>query len=123
KVIDGPRILHLRTVLDRVVVSDPMRDYACRLVLSTHPGTEFASEQARQFLRWGASPRAAQALIRAARVRALSQGRPHVAFEDIRYFAPEVLQHRALLNYDGQAENIDVADLIADCVTHVPTEA
>lgn len=123
KVIDGPRILQLRSILDRVVVSDPMRDYACRLVLSTHPTTEFAPDRAKQFLRWGASPRAAQALIRAARVRSLSQGRPHVAFEDIRFFAPEVLQHRALLNYDGQAENIDVAELIADCVAQVPTEA
>ena len=122
-VIDGPRILHLRTVLDRVVVSDPMRDYACRLVLSTHPNTEYAPEKARQFLRWGASPRAAQALIKAARVRALSQGRPHVAFEDIQHFAKEVLQHRALLNYDGQAENIAVSDLIDECVSTLPTEA
>lgn len=121
-VIDGPRILHLRTVLDRVVVSDPMRDYACRLVLATHPDTEFAPEKAKQFLRWGASPRAAQALIKAARVRALSQGRPHVAFEDIRHFAGEVLQHRALLNYDGQAENIAVADLIDECVRSLPTD-
>lgn len=122
KVIDGPRILQLRTILERVVVSDPMRDYACRLVLSTHPNTEYAPERVRQFLKWGASPRAAQALIRAARVRALSQGRPYVAFEDIRYFAAEVLQHRALLNYDGQAEDISIADLIAECVQSLPTE-
>jgi MoxR-like ATPase len=122
KVIDGPRILHLRTVLDRVVVSDPMRDYACRLVLSTHPDTEFAPERIRQYLRWGASPRAAQALIRASRVRALSQGRPHVAFEDIDYFAAEVLQHRALLNYDGQAEGVAVSELIAECVSGLAKE-
>lgn len=121
KVIDGPRILHLRTVLNRVVVSDPMRDYACRLVLATHPDTEFAPDIVRQYMRWGASPRAAQALIRAARVRALSEGRPHVAFEDISHFAAEVLQHRALLNYDGQAEGIAVADLIAKCVEQIPT--
>jgi len=92
-------------------------------VLATHPDTEFASERVKQFLRWGASPRAAQALIRAARVRALSQGRPHVAFEDISYFATEVLQHRALLNYDGQAENISVSDLIAECVKGLQAEA
>ena len=120
-VIDGPRILELRKILDRVVVSDPMRDYACRLVLATHPNTEFAPEKVTQFLRWGASPRAAQALIKAARVRALSQGRAHVSFEDIRYFAAEVLQHRALLNYDGQAEDISVEDLISECVTSLPT--
>ena len=121
-VIDGPRILELRQILDRVVVSDPMRDYACRLVLSTHPHSEFAPEKATQFLKWGASPRAAQALIKAARVRALSQGRAHVAFEDIRHFAAEVLQHRALLNYDGQAEDISVEDLISECVTSLPTD-
>ena len=121
-VIDGQRILHLRNVLDRVVVSDPMRDYACRMVLSTHPDTEYATPRAKQFLRWGASPRAAQALIRAARVRALSQGRPHVAFEDIRHFAQEVLQHRALLNYDGQAENISISELIAECVSSLKTD-
>jgi len=123
KVVDGPRILHLRTVLDRVVVSDPMRDYACRLVLATHPDTEFAPERVKEFLRWGASPRAAQALIRAARVRALSQGRPHVSFDDVNYFASEVLQHRALLNYDGQAENVSVAELIDECVKSLPKDA
>jgi len=77
-VLDGARILHLRSVLERVVVSDPMRDYACRLVLATHPDSAFATERVKRFLRFGASPRAAQALIRAARVRALSQGRAHV---------------------------------------------
>ena len=123
QILDGPRILHLRTVLDRVVVSDPMRDYACRMVLATHPDTEFATEPVKKFLRWGASPRAAQALIRGARVRALSQGRAHVAFEDIRYYAPEVLQHRALLNYDGQAEGVSVRDVVEECINKLPTEA
>ena len=122
KVIDGPRILHLRTVLDRVVVSDPMRDYACRLVLATHPDSEFAPERVKKYLRWGASPRAAQALIRAGRVRALSHGRAHVSFDDIRSFAHEVLQHRVLLNYDGQAENIEVKGLIDECVNRLTTE-
>jgi MoxR-like ATPase len=121
-VLDGPRILHLRTVLDRVVVSDPMRDYACRLVLATHPDSPLATDRVKQFLRWGASPRAAQALIRAARVRALSQGRAHVSFQDIRYFAMEVLQHRVLLNYDGQAENISVRDLVEEVIQKLPTE-
>lgn len=122
-VIDGARILHLRTVLDRVVVSDPMRDYACRLVLATHPDSEFSPERVKKYLRWGASPRAAQALIRAGRVRALSQGRAHVSFDDIRSFAHEVLQHRVLLNYDGQAENVSVKELIDECVNKLPTEA
>ena len=109
-------------VLNKVVVADPIRDFAVRLVLSTHPGTDFASEQVRRFVRWGASPRAAQSLIKAARVRALAEGRAHVAFEDIRYFSKDVLRHRVLLNYDGQAENIQVPDLIDDCVAQLPEE-
>ncbi len=88
KVIDGPRILHLRTVLDRVVVSDPMRDYACRLVLATHPDSEFAPERVSQST--------------------------DASFDDIRC-AAEVLQHRVLLNYDGQAENVSVKELIDEC--------
>lgn len=116
KLLDGDRILELRKTLDKVVVTDVLRDYACRLVLATHPDTDFTTPRVKQFVRWGASPRAAQGLIRAARVRALAEGRAHVAFEDIRHFAAEVLQHRMLLNYDGQAENIVVADLVQECV-------
>jgi MoxR-like ATPase len=122
KLLDSDRIMQLRQVLDKVVVADPLRDYAVRIVLSTHNNTEFATEDVRTFVRWGASPRAAQSLIRAARVRALSEGRPHVAFEDVRHLAIEVLQHRILLNYDGQAENIKTPDLIAKCLQHVPEE-
>ena len=122
KLLSGRRIMQLRDVLNKVVVADPMRDFACRLVLSTHPETEFAADGVKKFVRWGASPRAAQALIRAGRVRALSQGRAHVAFEDIRYFAKEVLKHRTLLNYDGQAENIDVGELIAECTVRLPEQ-
>ena len=122
-VLDGNRILALRQTLEKVVVADPLRDYAVRLVLSTHPDNEQAPERIRQFVRWGASPRAAQALIRAARVRALGEGRAHIAFEDIQYFAAEVLQHRVLLNYDGQAENVDVADLVTDCLSDLSIDA
>jgi MoxR-like ATPase len=122
-VMDSDGILMLRRILEKVVVANPMRDYAVRLVLATHPDSDQAPEGVRQFVRWGASPRAAQALIRAARVRALSAGRVHVAFDDIRHFVLEVLQHRVLLNYDGQAENIAVSDLIASCVKEVPESA
>lgn len=121
KIIDGQRIIDLSKTLDKVVVADPIRDYAVRLVLASHPDTDLASEQVKSFVKWGASPRAAQALVRAGRVKALSEGRAHVAFEDIRYFAVEVLQHRVLLNYDGQAENVDMARLIGELIEHVKT--
>ena len=112
KVIDGREIVRLREVLGRVVVAAPMRDYAVRLVLATHPDQDDAGDPIRRFVRWGASPRAAQALLKAARVRALCEGRPHVSFADVRHFAQEVLAHRTLLNYDGQAEDVAVSDLV-----------
>jgi MoxR-like ATPase len=118
--MDGERILDLRRILDNVVVADPMRDYAVRLVLATHPETEGGSERIRKYVRWGASPRAAQALIRAGRVRALAEDRAHVAFDDVRHFAEEVLQHRVLLNYDGQAEGISVVDLVKELIAELP---
>ena len=116
KLLDSERIMSLRKILEKVVVTDALRDYAVRLVLATHPISDFATPRVKQYIKWGASPRAAQALIRAARVRALAEGRVHVAFEDIRHFACEVLGHRMLLNYDGQAENLDVNEIVLECV-------
>ncbi|HTN01177.1 AAA family ATPase [Planctellipticum variicoloris] len=123
KLLDSDQILQFRKTLEKVVVTDAVRDYAVRLVLSTHPDSEFAPERVKQFVKWGASPRAAQALIRAGRVRALADGRPHVAFEDIRSFANEVLQHRVLLNYDGQAESLNLGELVQECVRSLPETA
>ena len=121
-VMDGRRILQHGAVLENVVVADPMRDYAVRLVLAMHPDSEYAPDRVKRYVRWGASPRAAQSLVRAARVVALADGRAHVAFADIRHFATEVLNHRVLLNYDGQAENVAVIDLIADGLDQVPEQ-
>ena len=120
KILDADRILALRKVLDKVVVADAVRDYAARLVLATHPDTEFATERVKRYVKWGASPRAAQALIRGGRVRALAEGRVHVAFDDLRYFAPEALGHRVLMNYDGHADNVNVLELVRELVTETP---
>lgn len=115
KLMNSESILRMRGLLEKVVVIDPIRDFAIRLILATHPTSEFSTEKVKRYVKWGASPRAAQALIRSARVRALSEGRAHVSFEDITYFAGEVLQHRVLLNYDGQAENVSTPELIKEC--------
>jgi MoxR-like ATPase len=123
RIMSGERIMELRAILENVVVADPLRDYAVRLVLATHPQAVEGGDAVKKFVKWGASPRAVQALLRAARVRALAEGRPHVAFEDIRSFAPEVLGHRVLLNYDGLAENISVPALVGDLSREVPEVA
>jgi MoxR-like ATPase len=123
KILDSDRILDLRLILQKVVVADALRDYAVRLVLATHSESDEAGDSVRRYVRWGASPRATQALIRVARVRALTQGRVHVSHDDIRHFAEEVLGHRILLNYDGQADNVKIPELVAEIVKDVPEDA
>jgi len=123
KIVDAARILQLRQVLDKVVVADPIRDYAARLVLATHSNSEFAPEKIKRYVKWGASPRGAQALIRGGRVRALAAGRAHVSSDDLRDFAPEALGHRLLLNYDGQADSVNVLDLVKELIEQVPVQA
>ncbi len=123
RIMSGDRIMELRGILEKVVVADPLRDYAVRLVLATHPDAQESGGTVKRFVKWGASPRAAQALLRGARVRALAEGRAHVAFDDVRYFAPEVLCHRVLLNYDGLAENLSVPGLITEVAAAVPEQA
>jgi MoxR-like ATPase len=122
-VLDGEGIRAARALLREVVVAPPMRDYAARLVLATHPGGPSAQEAVQRYVRYGASPRAAQALLRAGRVRALTAGRGHVAFADVRHFAREVLQHRVLLNYDGQAEGVATSALVEAVVGAVGEDA
>ena len=76
KIVDGPRIMELRTVLDKVVVADPLRDFAVRLVLSTHPTSEFATERIKRYVRWGASPRGARLFETSRDKSADGRGRP-----------------------------------------------
>lgn len=123
RVLEGSEIVRLRSVLQQVVVAPPMRDFAVRLVLATHPETEFSTDDVKRYVKCGASPRAAQALLKAARVKALCEGRVHVSFDDVRHFAHEILGHRTLLNYDGQAEDIAVGGLVNGCLSELPNEA
>ncbi|HMF19117.1 MAG TPA: MoxR family ATPase [Gemmataceae bacterium] len=106
KVMDGQEIRQWQQLVREVLVAPPVQDYAIRLVLATHPQGEFAVSDTNKFIRFGASPRAAQALVLAGKVRSLLEGRYNVSFEDIRrvYFA--ALRHRILLNFEAQAENI-----------------
>ena len=106
KVMDGSEIRQWQQLVREVLVAPPVQDYAIRLVLATHPGGEFAVEQTNRFIRCGASPRGAQALVLAGKVRALLEGRYNVSFEDIRRVYLPALRHRVLLNFEAQAENI-----------------
>jgi MoxR-like ATPase len=106
KVMDGAEIRQWQALIREVLVAPPVQDYAIRLTLATHPQGEFAAPETNQYIRCGASPRAAQALVLAAKVRALLEGRYNVGFEDVRVAYHPALRHRLLLNFEAQAENI-----------------
>ncbi len=119
KVMDGARIRHWQELVREVLVAPPVQDYAIRLVLATHPGGPYVAAVANKYIRCGASPRAAQALVLAAKVRALLQGRVNVSFEDIKSVYFPALRHRILMNFEAQAENIPSDNILADILKEV----
>jgi MoxR-like ATPase len=105
-VLDRARILELRRLVRAVPIARAVRDVGVRLVLATHP-ERTPVEDIRRYVRFGASPRGAQALVLAAKVHALIAGRVHVAAADLRAVALPVLRHRLLLNFEGEAAGVD----------------
>ncbi len=118
-VADGQKILSLRAIARQVPLAQAVQDFALRLLLATHPDDEDAPEITRRYIRFGASPRAAQAMIELARVRALNQGRYNVAYEDIRFVAPACLRHRLALNFDALADGVSVEQVIKTLMEEV----
>ena len=109
-------LLEMRNAAKQVPVAESVRESALKLVLATHPETPDAPEIARKYLRFGASPRAAQAILSTARVRALEQGRFNVAYDDIRFVAPACLRHRLALNFAAVTEGREMESIVAELV-------
>ncbi len=120
RVVDGPALLAMRRLVREVPVASHVRDYAAALVLATHPEHPEAAPQVTQYVRYGASPRGAQALVLTGKVRALRQGRYNVAVEDIRAVVPAALRHRLILNFEGEAAGVAPDAILADLLAHVP---
>ena len=120
RVIDGATILRLRDTAREVPVAPPVSDYAVRLVLATHPDSEFAPEEVTRYVRYGSSPRGGQVLILGAKIRALLHGRFNVAFEDVAQMVHPALRHRLILNFEGEAEGISADDILNEVVAKVP---
>src|SRR5881409_3300830 len=116
RVMTGPRALSFRELVREVPIAAHVRDLAAHIVLATHPQWERSPEQTRRFVRYGASPRGAQALVLGAKVRALSEGRYNVSVEDLRAMALPSLRHRIILNFEGEAEAVDVDRLITQII-------
>ncbi len=119
-VLDEEKILSYQRLVRDVIIAPPVQDLAVRLVLATHPGSPYASDEVRRYVRWGASPRAAQALVLGAKVRALASGRYNVSFDDIRTLALPALRHRIVLNFEAQAEGITTDEIIRGLVQEIP---
>ena len=123
RVMDGDEILRWQRVIRDVIMAPHVQDYAVRLTLATHPGGEFAPDITNKYLRWGASPRGAQTLALAGKVRALLEGRYNVSFEDVRRVYLPAMRHRIILNFEAQAESIDPDCVLAEILDQVPEKA
>ncbi|MBC7782398.1 MAG: MoxR family ATPase [Burkholderiales bacterium] len=121
-VIDAKKIIEHQYLVRQVVVAPHVQDYAIRCTLATHPQGEFAVPMVNQFFRVGASPRAAQAITLAAKVRALLDNRFHVSFQDIKDVATPAMRHRVIMNFEGEAEGITTDAVLAKVIEGVPTQ-
>ena len=120
-VLDGPRILQHQQLIRRVVIAPHVQDYAIRCVLATQPNSMFSIAMVNQYLRVGASPRAAQAITLASKVRALLDGRFHVSFDDIKQVVVPAMRHRVILNFEGEAEGITTDRVLEAIMSETPT--
>jgi MoxR-like ATPase len=122
-VFDGERILDMSRLARQIPIADELRRYGVSIVLATHPEHELATDMTRRYVRYGSSPRGAQALILAAKIRAILDHRYHVSREDLRAVAHAALRHRLILNFEGQAENIQTDDVIDDVLKSIEAPA
>jgi MoxR-like ATPase len=123
KIMDGSAIMHWQRVARTVLIAPPVQDYAIRLILATHPGGAYVAGPTNRLIRCGASPRGGQALVLAAKVRAMLEGRYNVSFEDIRQAYLPALRHRILLNFEAQAENIAPDAVLSEILEAVKERA
>ena len=119
KVLDGAAMIELQRMVREVPAADPALAFALALVRATRPDVEGASPLIKQYVRWGAGPRAGQALIMGAKARALLDGRPAVSPDDVRHVARPVLRHRILPNFAAEAESVSVEQIIDELLSAV----
>jgi MoxR-like ATPase len=120
KVVSKDRVLEMRDLVRRVPLSRTVQDYAIRVLQATHPETPEAVPMTRKFVRYGSSPRGAQAMLLAAKIRALLEGRFAVSIDDIRITAAPALRHRVILNFEGEAEGVQTDTVIAEILRTTP---
>jgi MoxR-like ATPase len=123
KVMARDQLLELQKLVRQVPVASHVKDYAVRLVLASHPKSDTAAPIANQYLRFGSSPRGGQCLLLAGKVRALTEGRFNVSFDDIEAVATAAMRHRLILNFEAEAEGITTDQVITQILKDVPRDA
>ena len=121
-ILDGSKINEYQELVRQVPVPEHVKDYAVRLILATHPQTETAADITNQYLRFGSSPRGAQTLILAAKVRALTEGRFNVSFDDIQKSILPTLRHRLIPNFEAEAEGITTDHVLKEIEAKTPRQ-
>lgn len=122
-VMTGQEILGAQNLVRRILMAPHVQDYAIRVSMATHPEGRYAVEATNKYVRWGASPRAAQAITLGAKLAAMLDGRYNASFSDVQKVAIPALRHRVLLNFEGEAEGIDVDEVIKEIIDKTPTMA
>ena len=120
KVMEGDEILKWQGLVREVILAPHVQDYLVRLTMATHPEGPHSVDATNNYVRWGSSPRGAQTLALASKVRALLEGRYNVSFEDIRRVFLPTMRHRVLLNFEAQAEGIAADQVLLDILEKVP---
>jgi MoxR-like ATPase len=122
-VLDRDTILEVRSVCREVMVAPHVQEYAIQLVMATQPEQKEAHELSRKYVRYGSSPRGAQALVECGRVLPLMRGRYHLAIEDVQRIAPAVLRHRIILNFDAHADGQTPETILSTIIKGVTAKA
>jgi MoxR-like ATPase len=122
RVAGASEIVRMHALARQVPIADHVKEYAARLVMATHPGEPGAPKVTRDYVRFGASPRGAIALVLASKVNALIEGRFNVSYEDIRYVARAALRHRVILNFEADAEGVTPDTILDELVMSVTPE-
>ena len=119
-ILDRDRILQMRSLSRDVAVTRSVQDYAIRVLEATHPDRPSAPDLVKRFVRFGASPRGAQACLLAAKIHALTEGRFGATIEDVRAVAIPALRHRVILGFEGEAEGVRTEALLEEVLARVP---
>ncbi len=119
RLMETDRVIEMSRLARRIPISDEVRRFAIHTVMGSHPDHELASPMTKKFVRYGSSPRGAQAIILAAKINAILDSRYHVATDDIRAVAANCLRHRILLNFEGQAEDIKTDDIVENILQNI----